>query len=138
MPSALPDRDTAYQTLFDGVHQRVFFHHLGQIRPEYMPTNEKRASALLQLAGKLRLADQEDLLKQADAAEDPVIAANAALDDVMSQAGYGSVREAAAQDELMAIKQAAADLAQDPDLYNAVLALKADAAEQHLARLQGR
>lgn len=136
--ATLPSPEVAYQTLFDGVHQRAFFGKMAQLRPEYLPQNEKQASDLLELAGKLRLVDQEAVVKEAEESLDPFAAANAALDQTMAHYGFGAVKAAAAQEESVAIKSAAADLMNDPDIYNSVLALKANEAETYLAQLQAQ
>ncbi len=129
--AALPDPQTAYQNVFDGVAQRVFFHKLAQLG--YAPQSQKQAADLLSLAGKLRLVEEEAAVKQAQDAYDPFAAANASLDQVLAQAGYGSVKAAAEQDELMSMKQAAAVVMQDPLIYNSVLALKAHEADTYAA-----
>ncbi len=135
MSAQLPDPQTAYQTIFDGVHQRAFFHRLGQLRPEYAPQNEKQAADLLRLAGNLRLVTQEETMKTASASVDPFAAANMALESVLGQAGYGSMQQNA---QAALVQQAAFDLAQDGDIYNSVIALKAHEADQYLAALESQ
>jgi len=135
--AALPDPQTAYQNVFDGVAQRVFFHKLAQLG--HVPRTQKQASDLLDLAGKLRLVEEEAAVKQAEDAYDPFAAANSALDQVLAQAGFGSVKAAAEQDELMSMKQAASIVMQDPLIYDSVLALKAHEADSYAAMAaQGR
>src|SRR4029077_5823954 len=131
---ALPDADTAYQTLFDGVSQRVFFHKLASIRPEYSPQNRQQAEALLNMAGDLRAVDEDAALKSAADASDPFVAAASALSQQLPQ--YPGAQRRVAQEESLGIKQAAADLAADPMFYNAVLALKVHEAAQVQAQLQ--
>ncbi len=121
-PNLLPDPQAAYDHLFQGVHQKVFFQKLASAG--YVYESPEQAGYLLNLAGKLRLVQQEQAVKTASAGNDPYAAALANLDGVLDQSGYGSVKLAAAQDEEWAIKSAAADLMEDPDMYNSVLALK--------------
>lgn len=131
----LPDPQAAYDHLFQGVHQRVFFNKLASAG--YSAESPEQAGYLLQLAGKLRLANQEQQVKAASAAHDPYAAALAHLDGVLGEAGFGSVKQAAEADEEWAIKSAAAELMDDPDMYNSVLALKqaqADAYAQQQAQ----
>lgn len=129
----LPDPQTAYQNIFDGVHQRVFFHKLAQLG--YVPTNEKQAAAMLELAGNLRMVEEEAAVKQAESSYDPFEAANDALKTTLGQYGFSGPRDNAANEEAVAIKQAAAAWSEDPDIYNSVLALKAYEAEQAAAQL---
>jgi len=132
--AALPSPQEAYQTLFDGVHQRVYFHKLASLRPEYMPRTPQQAEYLLKIAGDLRMAVTEDVVKQAAAASDPFAAASAALDRQL--AGFPGFQKAAAQEEEVSVKNAAAAWMEDPAIYNSVLALKAHEAEQLLAQMQ--
>ena len=62
--AALPDVQTAYNTLFDGVHQQVFFNKLASYG--FVPQNEKEAAEMLELAGKLRYVEQEEEKVAAD------------------------------------------------------------------------
>ena len=127
-PAALPDPQTAFNNLMSGVHGRVFFGKLASYG--IVPQSEKQAAAMLELGGKLRVASQHEQVKQAEDANDPILMANAALDRVMSQHGLdGQFKQAAANDEAHAIRQAAANLAGDPTIYNSVLALKAAEAQ---------
>lgn len=116
--AVLPSADAAYGTLFDNVHAEVFFGKLASYGIQ--PGTEKEAADLLQIAAQLRNVDNP--VKQASAQSRFGDAAQA-LGSVVSATPYGQKQAAIAQDH--AIKQAAAQLAQDPSLYNAVLALKA-------------
>jgi hypothetical protein len=79
--STLPDPQTAYNNLFAGIHQRVFF--------------QKCAAA-----------------------------------------GYQPNDQRQAQEEALAIKQAASEWAGDPTFYNSVLALKSAEAAQIQAEIE--
>jgi hypothetical protein len=133
--ATLPDAQTAYNNLFMGVHQNVFFRKCAAAG--YYPRNQEEAQWMLDTAGKLRLVDQvEPQVKQAAAQNNPYFAANQALDQVLSQYGLdGGIQQQRANEEEMAIKQAAAELAQDPTFYNSVLALKSAEAAQVQAQL---
>lgn len=117
----LPDPQAAYDHLFQGVHQKVFFQKLASAG--YVVESPQQAGYLLNLAGKLRLVQEEQATKTA-ADRDPYAAALAHLDGALSAGGYGSVKAAAEADQEWAIKSAASDLMEDPDMYNSVLSLK--------------
>ena len=132
--AALPDVQTAYNTLFDGVHQQVFFNKLASYG--FVPQNEKEAAEMLELAGKLRYVEQEEEKVAADSSR--VSQANVALDNVLGIPRAQEEKQAAASDELAAINQAAAQLAQEPEFYNSVLALKAAEAASYADQLDSR
>jgi hypothetical protein len=115
---ALPDPADAYQQLFDGVHARVFLGKLASYGIQ--PTTEKEATDLFELAGKLRHVDGAE--KQA-ATSSRFGGALSALDSVLGNSASHSQHQVASRNQ--AIKQAAAELAQDASVYNAVLSLKA-------------
>lgn len=115
--ATLPDPQVAYNTLFDGIHQQVFFNKLAS--HGYSPQNEKEATEMLELAGKLRFVEDEEEKIASD--ESRVSGASQALDNVLGIGGG----QAKAQEEALAIKQAAAAIAEDPTFYNSVLSLKA-------------
>ena len=118
---ALPDSGTAYNHLFTTAHARVFFTKLASVYGYPSDTPEAQQE-LLHLAGRLRTVNQAE--KQAAAS--PYGAALSSLDQVMGGAGMNQA--ARHQEQEMAIKQAAAELATDPMVYNSVLALKAQEA----------
>lgn len=115
---ALPNPADAYQQLFDGVHAQVFLGKLASYGIQ--PTTEKEAADLFALAGRLRHVDGAE--KQA-AAQSRFGGAVSALDSVLGTSPAAAQQNAAVRSQ--AIKQAAAELAQDPSVYNAVLSLKA-------------
>ena len=117
---ALPELETAYNNLFEGVHANVFFGKLANHGID--PQNEKEAADLLELAGRLRGVDNEEKEAGDSRFANPV----GALNSVLSETPQG--RQAQAQEEAQAYKQAAAALAQEPVFYNSVLALKANEA----------
>ena len=127
----LPDPQTAYNHLFQGVHQQVFFGKLAAAG--YQPENEQQAADLLKLAGTLRAVHEEQAVKTASAAASPYAAALTHLEGAAAQAGFAGAKTASAREQEYAIKQAAADLMADPAMYNAVLALKAYDADQAAA-----
>ena len=117
---ALPELETAYNNLFEGVHANVFFGKLANHGIE--PQNEKEAADLLELAGRLRGVDNEEKEAGDSRFANPV----GALSEVLGETPQG--KQAQAQEEAQAYKQAAAALAQEPVFYNSVLALKANEA----------
>ena len=119
--AALPDVQTAYNTLFDGVHQQVFFNKLASYG--FVPQNEKEAAEMLELAGKLRYVEGEEEKIAADSSR--LSNATVALDNVLGIPREQQEKQSAANDEFTAISQAAAQLAEEPAFYNSVLALKA-------------
>ena len=117
---ALPELETAYNNLFEGVHANVFFGKLANHGID--PQNEKEAADLLELAGRLRGVDNEEKEAGDSLCAIPV----GALNEVLGETPQG--KQAQAQEEAQAYKQAAAALAQEPVFYNSVLALKANEA----------
>ncbi len=129
--SPLPEGDVAYQNLFEGVDQRVFFAKLAQIRPQYYPQTEKQAQRLIEIGESLDAIDEEEAVKAASVGGvDPFDAAAAALGGVVKQAGYEYPGHRRDQEERVAAKQAADAFAADPTIYNSVLALKLAQAER--------
>lgn len=118
----LPDPQTAYATLFDGVHAEVFFTKLAHYG--HTPRTEQEAFDLLQLAGRLRIAP-EIAEKQASSVYGEAVSA---LDQVLS--GHPQVQASRVASDNALIKEAAASLAKDPECYNSVLALKILEAQQ--------
>lgn len=114
----LPDPVQAYNHLFDGVHAQVFLGKLASYGIQ--PTTEKEAADLFTLAGRLRHVDGPE--KQA-ADQSRFGGALSALDSVFGSTPEGQKQQAAAGRQ--AIKQAAAELMEDPSVYNSVLSLKA-------------
>jgi hypothetical protein len=122
--AVLPDPGTAYNHLFGNAHARVFFTKLAAVYgfPAETPEDQQY---LLQLAGRLRHVAQSEK----EAADSPYGSALSALDQVMGATGMDQpVQAARHQEQEMAIKAAAAELAEDPMIYNSVLALKANEA----------
>lgn len=127
----LPEPQAAMDTLFQRVHSQVFF---GKLAQAGIPVNtEKDAADLLELAGKLRS------IPQTKSAQAGIYAgASQALDHVMAANGLdGNLKQAQARDQHFALGNAAAQLAQDPEIYNAVLSLKAAEAQQIAQQLTG-
>jgi hypothetical protein len=124
MPTALPEPQAAYQTLFDEIHQRVFFQKMAA--HGYDPSSPEQANQMLIDAGKLRNVEQSDHYKQAAAANDPYAQASAHLDRVLGV----NPHQKQAQEAEITMRKAASALARDPRFYNAVLSLKAHEANQ--------
>lgn len=114
----LPNPVDAYNHLFDGVHAQVFLGKLASYGIQ--PTTEKEAEDLFMLAGRLRHVDGPE--KQA-ADQSRFGGAVSALDTIFGNTPEGQQQAAVAGRQ--AIKQAAADLMEDPSVYNSVLSLKA-------------
>lgn len=128
----LPDPQTAYQTLFNDVHARVFFAKLASFG--YVPESEQQAQQMLTTAGKLRAAEQQE--KLAADGQDPFAMADHYLTQALGLEPH--TKAAAAQAETDVVLRAANGLMQDPALYNAVLSLKAAEASQLEAAFAGR
>lgn len=114
--ATLPNTDEAYGTLFENVHSQVFFGKLAQLG--YTPTTDREAQDLLQIAANLR-----DVAGPEKAAASRFNGASQALSAVTPTSPAVVQQRKQLQDA--AVKQAAAQLAQNPEIYNAVLALKA-------------
>ncbi len=111
----LPEPAVAYQNIFDGVHGQVFFGKLASAGVS--PQTSEETQSLLVLAGRLRKAEH---VKQAG---DRFGRWLPVLDELMGP--DEQVKIAQAQDESLAIREAARVAASDPTIYNSVLALKA-------------
>tara|TARA_R110000751_G_scaffold307791_1_gene431607 strand:- start:346 stop:744 length:399 start_codon:yes stop_codon:yes gene_type:complete len=120
--ASLPNPQDAYNQLYSDVHTEVFLGKLASYGIQ--PTTEKEAADLFAIAGQLRHVDGPE--KQA-ADQSRFGGASNALGTIMNQTPAGQQQAAASHQH--AIKSAAAQLSQDPSVYNAVLSLKlADAA----------
>lgn len=128
----LPDPKVAYDTLYRDVYASSFFGRLAQ--HGVTPATEKQAEHFLGLAGKLRAYAEDDRTKQAADAADPVAEAESALDSVLARNGFGRLTKAA-QEADVARHNAAVRLANDANVYNAVLTLKAAQAQEVAERL---
>lgn len=128
MSTSLPTPQDAYGLLSNQVHNQSFFGRLGQYG--ISPRTEKEASDLLKMAGQLRESGYDSHAEQTQAADNasPITKAAAQLDNLL---GSQNVK----QNHDQAIKQACASLAQNADIFNSVLALKAAEAEQAAAQL---
>lgn len=126
--AALPDPQTAYNNLFEGIHARVFFQKCAAAG--FPARNEQEAMWMLETAGKLRAVSESQQVKEAGAQDNPYYQMNAQLDRVLDQYGLGQTKQASYQEAEIGYKQAAASLMQDPLFYNSVLSLKAAEAEQ--------
>jgi hypothetical protein len=112
--SALPDPVSAYQHLFDRVHAQVFLNKLASYG--IVPTTEAELEDLFTVAAQLRPVPGAE--KQAAASSRFESAASALGAVANPQQAPGAFQESA-------LKQAVAELAADPDIYNSVLAVKA-------------
>lgn len=118
--NVLPEPAAAHDHLYDRVHSQVFFGRLAS--RGYPVHNEKQAMELLQLAAIAR----QNGAQEKQAAESPYSGVLSAVQQVMADRGMQTPRV----DETLAIKQAAAELAEDPDIYNSMLSLMAYEAQQ--------
>jgi len=126
--AALPDPQTAYNNLFEGVAARVFFQKCAAAGFE--PRSDEEAHQMLQTAGKLRQIAESNQVKQAGVQDNPYFQMNQNLDGVMQQYGLGKTKQAAYQEAEIGYHNAATSLMQDPVFYNSVLSLKVAEAEQ--------
>lgn len=123
--AALPTPTDAYKTLFNDVAAKVFFHKVAATIG-VTPRTDAEAQAMLDTSEKLKFAEAQAATKQASAAENPILRMHAGVNAVLAEHGFPvSQPETAA-----AYKQAAADLAEDPAIFNAVLSLRAHQAAQ--------
>lgn len=123
--AALPDQQTAYQNLFQGVHAQVFFQKLAAAG--HYPRSPEEAQWMLDTAGELREITEHAPVKQAAAQDNPYYQMRAGVSQLKQQ--YGLSKSASYQEADASYKQAAAQLMQDPTFYNSVLSLKAAEAE---------
>lgn len=124
----LPDPQTAYNTLFDGVHARIFFTKCAQAG--YRPQSREEAQWMLETVGKLRQV--REIEKSAAVQRSPYQEMSRHLDSVLQKAGFDT---ASTEEADLSYKQAAAQLAADPTFFNATLSLKIAEANQVAAAL---
>lgn len=133
--NTLPDQNQAYNTLYQGIHQQIFFRKCAQAG--LVPRTEGEALAMLETAGKLQAVAQTEQVKSAEEANSPFHQMNAALDSVLTK--YGLDAGAPAHQEVdLGFRQAAAALAEDANFYNSVISLKAAEAEEIRQQLTPR
>ncbi len=101
-----------------------------------MPQTQRQAENLLKIAGDLRVVETEETVKAAEDANDPFAAAAMALEQQLT--GLPGFQKVAAQEETISMRNAAAQWANDPTIYNSVLSLKAHEAEQLQLQLQAQ
>ena len=103
--------------MFQNVHAPVFFQKLAQ---DYgvVPENEHEATQLLEMAGKLRYAQQDELSKSAGDRADFLGEAN---NELSAQLGLPGQATGTDHEFDSAIKQASVEMAKDPVLQEAVL-----------------
>ena len=125
----LPAPQDAFATLQNKVANDVFFQKLAQYG--IVPQNEKEAAELIELAGKLQVAEQEQGTKTAGDQTSRYSDANAVLGNLLESRGLGNqVKSAHDQEQDMAYANYARQLAGDSGLYNAVLSVKQAQADQ--------
>lgn len=125
--AALPDPQAAYNHLFQTVHTQVFFQKCAAAG--FHPRSQEEAQYMLDVAGKLRAISEDATVKQAAVQDSPFYRMSAGLDTVMANYGLAAPGHRP-QDAEAGYKQAAAQLMADPNIYNSVLALKANEAAQ--------
>lgn len=113
----LPTADEAFGTLFNTIQAPVFLHKLASYGIQ--PVSEEETATLFELAGQLR---NIDINEKSAASRNRFATAASTLSDVINQTPVGRHKQAAAEE--LAIKQAAAIMMDDPEVYNAVLALQ--------------
>ena len=125
----LPDAQTAYDNLFQGVHQRVVLESLAS--RGYAAKTAEDAHTLLGLAVKISAVAEVPAVKRAEDVTNPYYLASEGLSRVLTTHGIADPTKAAAdRDHQLAIRNVAANLAADPTMYNSVLSLKAAEARQ--------
>lgn len=115
------DPDTAYAMVHQRVYAPVFFSKLAQ---DYgiKPQSEQEAMEMLAMAGQLRSAHDQGATKQAS--NGLLSAAREHLNNALASEGFAS--HDAHNDRL--VKRAAAEIAAEPHIANAILSLQAQAA----------
>lgn len=121
----LPDPQTAYDTVLQDVHARIFFNKCASAG--FAPRSQEEAQAMLDTAGRLRQLNA--VAREKAGSDSPYLQMNRALTETMAKQGFDHA--ALPHEEVEhSYKEAAAFFANDPNLYNSVLALKVDEAEQ--------
>lgn len=115
----VPDQQKAAE-IMNRLYQDVYFSKLAELG--HQPTSPQDAESMLNIGLQLDLADQQLGQKQASAGESPVQRAERLLQEKLAELGLVTAPDPAA-----VIKQAALTVAQDPEVYGALLALQAAA-----------
>lgn len=111
--SQLPDEQTAYATIIEGVDKRAFFHKMAQLG--YVPETAEEAESLYSLSFKVAAMSQQQGQGQEKKGSNRFAEAGAALDKMAGAAPPPS-------DEA---SQIAFEFAHDPAIYGSALVLKA-------------
>lgn len=129
MSTPLPTAEDAYAMLFRDVHEQVFFRKCAAAG--FVPRTEAEAVTMLNIAGKLRAVSENSQVKAAGAQDNALVQMDAGLDRWLADNGFGP-----SVPEDVGFRKAAAELAADPAVYNAVLALKAEEANNAKAQYE--
>lgn len=113
----LPNPEQAIGVL-DSLYAEAFFNKMAEYG--LVPETQEGALAMLETAAQLDALPEQPSEKSASV--DPFVDANEKLASVLQQHGVGPDRAQVQQDS---VKQAAAALSTNPDLYASVLSLKA-------------
>lgn len=120
----LPELPVAMQTVFDRVHKRAFLEKVAQIAPAFLPRSEAAFADMLAIGDDLQAADMIQAQKTASAGS-PFAAARAALEQTMAEEGLDhGIKQASHAQNTDRLRTIAANLLQDPELYDAALAIK--------------
>lgn len=119
--STLPTPEQAYDTIFGRVYTQVFFNKIASAG--YQPRTQDEVQHIFNTTRNLRRIEESAQVKQASAQENPYFQMSQGLETVMQQYGLGQPNH---QESDIDCKQAADYLMNDPEIYNAVLALKAE------------
>lgn len=116
----LPDERTAFDTVATKVANAVFFHKCAAAG--LTPRTEEEARLMLQGSYKIAALHEHETVKAAAEAQNPFAVVNKAADGLMDRFGMGNQRPAVKEAEFRQVSRA---FAQDADVYNSILSLKA-------------
>lgn len=111
--------------IFERVHKQAFLEKIAQVAPAFLPQNEQQLNELLMIGDALQAAAYNEEQEKV-ASGSPFAGPLAALNSTLSEAGVKTASDAVDTNRLLAIGSA---LANDPEIFDAALAIKIAQAE---------
>lgn len=119
----LPELGQAQSVILDRVHKRAFLEKVASVAPAFLPSTEEDFEHALAIGDELQAAAAYEVQKTASVS--PFAAARAALEQTLAEEGMdGNIKLANAHQNTDRLRQIGAALLQDPEIYDAALAIK--------------
>lgn len=120
----LPSLDQAQQVIFDRVDREAFLAKVAQVAPAFLPRTEEDFQHMRAMGDELQQAAVlEEQTKTASIS--PFAAARQALEQTLAEEGLDAgIKTASAHQNATRLRSIGAALLQDPEIYDAALAIK--------------